>query len=340
MRLSFLVPDLHDRPTGGNIYNRRIITELQRRGPVEVVPWSEETDSSSIPPNDVVLVDSLLVRHDEALRALREAHPDASLVLLTHYLHCIDPNEQDTPQAETEQALLPVFDGAITTSQYAKGALADAGMCPDRIRVVPPGIDDSYRAPITSPPPHDPPHLLTVSTLQPGKGLLHLVDQLESLEDLSWTWTLVGDDTLAPAFAATLRARVESSSVADRVTLSGPLSSDAVRTQYDRSDVFVLPSRFETCSMATREAMARGLPVVGYAVGGLPENFGDVEAGRLVSPEASEVFVDAIRSLLTHPEKRRRMGATARSRSRTFPTWAETADHFHSALASFRDGSG
>jgi len=355
MHVTVLVPDIHDRPTGGNIYNRRVIAGLRQRESVEVVSWSpDESDSPDLerPDADVIVVDSLLLRHKEPLRALRSAHPAATLVLLAHYLHCIDPNERDTPAADTERVLLPLFDGAVTTSRYAQRALAEAGLPEERIAVVPPGLDDAYRAP--APDRSDrsgPPRLLTVASLLPGKGLPALVDGLGTLTDVDWTWTLVGDDTLDPAFAETLHDRVRDASIADRVTLAGPVPPDAMRAQYDAADVFVLPSRFETCSMATREAMARGLPVVAYAVGGLPDNFGDavapdaaamsnvVSAGRLVPPDSPDALIDALRDLLTDPALRTRMGQAARERSRSFPGWGRVARCFHEVLAGFQSSS-
>jgi glycosyltransferase involved in cell wall biosynthesis len=84
--------------------------------------------------------------------------------------------------------------------------------------------------------------------------------------------------------------------------------------------------------MATREAMARGLPVVGYAVGGMPDNFGDLRAGRLVSPDDPRVLAEALRTLLANSAMRVRMGQAARTRSQSFPTWAAAGAQLHSAL--------
>jgi len=342
MRIVFLVPDIHDRPTGGNIYNRQIATALRERASVEVVPWAP-ADAPQPPVEDVldtIVVDSLLLRPPDALRALRAAHPEASLVVLAHYLHCIDPDEQASAAAATERALLPLVDGAVTTSPFARRALIDEGMPAASVEVVPPGLDDAYRAPVPDRDATGPPTLLTVANLLPGKGLRALVDVLERLDDAAWRWTLVGDDTLDPTFAGRLRAQIRESPIADRVRLPGTVPPADLRTRYDAADVFVLPSRFETCSMAAREAMARGLPVVGYAVGGLPDNFGDTDAGILAPPDRPDALADALRALLADPARRQRLGAAARERSRTFPTWAEAGARFYEALAALRTDDG
>lgn len=341
MQVTVLVPAIHDRPTGGNIYNRRVTTVLQHRVPVDVVPWEPEVESPpsmDVPRDAALVVDSLLVREEAPLRALRAANPTATLVLLAHYLHCIDPNEQDAPAAVAERAVLPLFDGAVTTSRYARQALADEGVAESRIAVVPPGLDEAYRVPVPERAPRATPRLLTVANLLPGKGLPVLIETLGRLPDLAWTWTLVGDDTLAPNFADTLHDRIRDAALTDRVTRTGAVPATDLRAHYDRADVFVLPSRFETCSMATREAMARGLPIVGCQVGGLPENVGAATtsgaapAGRLVPPNRPDALADALRSLLTDPAARARRGRAARKRSRSFPTWDAAAARLHSAL--------
>jgi glycosyltransferase involved in cell wall biosynthesis len=330
---TILVPPIHDRPTGGNIYNRRVAAAGGQNGGVTVVPWRPDAEEADPPGGDTVVVDSLLVRHEEALRALRRARPAATLVLLAHYLHCIDPTEREAPAAAAERAVLPLFDGVVTTSDYARRALADEGVPAARIAVVPPGLDDAYRAPVPDRAGREgPPRLLTVASLLPGKRLPALVDGLGTLTDADWTWTLVGDDTLAPDVAEAVRARIRGATIADRVTLTGPVPAGEMRAQYDDADVFVLPSRFETCSMATREALARGLPVVAYAVGGVPDNLGSSGAGHLVPPGPPGALVDALRPLLTDPEARARMGRAARERSQRFPSWTATAERFRAAL--------
>lgn len=334
MHITFLVPGIHERPTGGNLYNRRVAEALRDHTTVETIPWAGAPTPPPLvlPRGAALLVDSLLVDRLDGLDALCAAHPTASLVLLAHYLHCLDPTAQDTDAGATERAALSRFDGLITTSPFAKRALMEEGVPENHIGVAPPGLDDAYRAPLSDRPSDGPVRLLTVASLLPGKGLPRLLDMLGRLTDPAWTWTLVGDDTLDPDFAASFRRQIQTRSFSDRVTVTGALPPADLRAHYDRADAFVLPSRFETCSMATREAMARGCPVVGFAVGGMPDNFGTAPAGRLVPPDDTDAFVDALRDLLRSPALRRRMGATARERSHSFPSWPATADRLMATL--------
>ncbi|MET8063723.1 glycosyltransferase [Micromonospora sp. NPDC005686] len=87
--------------------------------------------------------------------------------------------------------------------------------------------------------------------------------------------------------------------VAEQVTFTGPLpSGDAVRQQLDAADLFVMPSRTEGLPKALVEAMARGLPAVASAVGGIPELLPEQ---HLVAPDDAVGLAAAIRRLSSTP---------------------------------------
>jgi hypothetical protein len=344
MNVVFLAPDIHSLPTGGNIYNRRVLENLEEAAHVELWPVDRAPENpGSVPEADVVVVDSLLFKHGSALHALRQAQPEAALIALVHYLACIDPTQSAASAAQREHETLARFDGAVTTSRYVRRALAGAGMDRAAIAVVPPGLDAAFREEGEAEAPRaedEPVRLLTVANVLPGKGLRHLLGVLETMTDARWRWTLVGNESLDEAFAASFRERANGSPVADRIRLVGSVPEKEMRRVYDAHDVCVVPSRFETCSMSTREAMARGLAVVATAVGGLPENFGPPgareEAGCLVDPDDPQALAGALRTVITDAAARRRLGTAARRRSTTFPSWPETARAFRTALADGR----
>ena len=337
MNVCFLVPDIHDLQTGGNVFNRQMIKGLRPETPVRVVSWApDEIPATDLDLSgaDVIVADSLLAQHPEALRTVQEEHPAASLVLLVHYLRCIDPQATNAATAADERATLGVVDAAITTSRFVRRALVDEGLSAKRIKVVRPGLDARYRGALPARLGRNAPRMLTVANLLPEKGLQSFIEVLRGLRDLPWTWTLVGDASLDPEYATGVFRRLRAAGLTDRVTWTGPVAPEALRTQYDRADLFVLPSRFETCSLSTREAMARGLPVAGFRVGGLPENFGDAAAGHLAPPGNPAALRAALRSLFTDPMARAQRGIAAWQRSCTFPTWEEAAERFRAALAS------
>ena len=90
--------------------------------------------------------------------------------------------------------------------------------------------------------------------------------------------------------------------------LLGLRIGDDLAHAYAAADVLVLASHAETYGMVVTEALARGLPVIATAVGGLPEALGRTRDGRrpglLVPPGDSEALAAALRSWLTDADLR------------------------------------
>ncbi|WP_040605748.1 glycosyltransferase family 4 protein [Salisaeta longa] len=323
--VGWIVPDIQALPTGGNRYNRRVL-DAWPAPPPTVWTWPTAHAPPSlpaVPPGAVVIVDSLLLRHREALQALRAAHPDAHLVLLAHYLACVDPTAADDPG---EHGALALFDAVVAPSAYVCRALHAVPTAPARCHVVPPGLDARFRTDASAPaPPQRPVQLLTVANWVPGKQVPQLVAVLSALPAEDWQWTLVGDDALDPDAGRAVRAAIEATPVADRFDIRGAVPSPEMPALYQAADVFVLPSRFETCSMATREALAGGCAVVAYRVGGLPDNLGAAPAGALVPAGDTEALRKALQRLIVDGAAREAAQAAAQQAAASFPTWDEAA---------------
>lgn len=152
------------------------------------------------------------------------------------------------------------------------------------------------------PAPLRAPRLVTVGTMERRyKGVDVLLEAVARARrrtpsaDLQLTVVGAGrhlDDLLA------LAARL---GLGESVRFVGQLPSpEAVRSELDAADLFVLASRTEGLPRAMLEAMARGLPCVGTSVGGIPEL---LPPERCVPPDEPDALLAAITSLTADPAR-------------------------------------
>ncbi len=111
----------------------------------------------------------------------------------------------------------------------------------------------------------------------------------------------------------------------------------------DTIDAFVLPSMTEGTPNSIIEAMASGIPIIAYAVGGIPDIVTG-EAGLLVPPGDIAALSAAMLRLAEDQPLRRAMGFAARERyERIFGVDAVLpllVDHYEEARARFDDTAG
>ena len=87
------------------------------------------------------------------------------------------------------------------------------------------------------------------------------------------------------------------------------------------ADLLLLPSTVESFGLVALEAMACGVPVVGYDGGGLPEVVRHGQDGMLAPLGDLERMIEMTLELLQTNGLRERMGKSARKRAtETFPT--------------------
>lgn len=142
------------------------------------------------------------------------------------------------------------------------------------------------------------PHrIVTVASLeQRYKGVGTLLQAADGLlsEGFDVRVTVVGTGR----YASDLIRQAEMLGIVDRVTFAGEQSKEGVHRALDQADFFVLASRTEGLPRAMLEAMARGLPCIGTAVGGIPELLGPEE---LVRPNDPDALQAALAKLISDP---------------------------------------
>ena len=169
--------------------------------------------------------------------------------------------------------------------------------------------------------------LLCVAAVTEGKGHGFLVEALAKLKHLVWELEFVGSVEREPAIVSALRRTIACHGLEERGRLVGEVPKEALAEVYDRADIFVLASVFESYGMALAEALAHGLPVVSTTGGAIPEIVPRT-AGLLVEPADPTGLSQALETVITDPGLRTRLAAGSREAGRRLPTWAEATARF------------
>jgi len=222
----------------------------------------------------------------------------------------------------------------LAASEDLRDQLLQAGVPAARLRVVPPGRDVSSEV---GPPPGDLRRgrraaLLCVGNWMARKGILPLLEAFAHVPADLATLHLVGDTAVEPRYAARVHARLARADLAGRVVVHGAISLAEVAAFYLAADAFVLPSMKEPFGTVYGEAMAYGLPVLGWRAGNLPHLATDGVEGFVVEPGDLPGLARAMATIAADEPLRRRMGEAARRRALARPTWDDTAALFFGAI--------
>lgn len=343
-RLAFAVPGDLATPTGGYVYDRRIIAELECLGwQVDVIslgdgfPWPSEatrtgarTQLFSIPAGRVIVVDGLAlgVLPDVATE-LASRNP---LLALVHHPLALESGlseEQVDALLRSERTSLVAARHIVVTSEAtAKLVARDYGALSDIITVARPGVDPGHFAQGSQ---DDLVRLLSVGAVVPRKGFDVLIAALATLTDLPWRLTIVGDRTRDLDAVSRLDADIVHHALMERVITLGAVPASQLATLYSQADAFVLASHFEGYGMAYAEAIAHGLPVIGTHGGAIPDTV-PAKAGLLVAPGDTQACAQALRHVISDADMRRSMAAAAREAAARLPTWRQSALIFARAV--------
>lgn len=161
----------------------------------------------------------------------------------------------------------------------------------------------------------DPIVVLSVGVLEERKGYKMIAEAVRQLHEsgVSFRWHIVGSGELR----SWLHTFVRRHDLGNVIKLHGQIPHEEINDMYASADVFALhsletPTWEEYFGVAYAEAMSSGLPVVGSDSGAIPWVVRDGIDGRLVSEGSVDGVVEALRNLITDPDRRRKMGKNGR----------------------------
>jgi glycosyltransferase involved in cell wall biosynthesis len=211
----------------------------------------------------------------------------------------------------------------VTLSASARDEFVALGHRPDRVSVVPPGVDECFRP---TAPEADHPLVIVVGRLMPQKRVDLVARALAPLRARYPTLELVvvGDGPEAGRLAAVLPPWAR---------LTGHLPDPDLVELYSRAWVAASGSLAEGWNMTLTEAAACGTPSVATRIPGHVDAVVEGVTGLLADDEAG--LTEAFDRVLGDAELRRRLGAAARERAAEH-SWDRAAD----AVLHLLDGDG
>lgn len=228
-----------------------------------------------------------------------------------------------------ERALTRAIDVAIAQCTGELEELTRMGLRRAAVVVVPNGVDTDQFSPDGEAAPREArPRILSAGWLPTGHGQDDLIQAMRFVGDAELVIAGGPPDggTLANhAEARRLRELAERSGVAERVRMVGPVRHDEMAPWYRSADVVACTSRYAPAGRVPLEAMACGVPVVGYAHGGVADTVVDEVTGRLVPPGDVRGLGLTLRRLLSDDAERFAYGHAAVDRVRCSYTWDRTA---------------
>lgn len=263
-------------------------------------------------------------------------HRNAPLVQILHHL----------PSSELQQ--LPLSKSRIAITMLAaleKRALkrAQAVICDssdtmaqalarypehaEKLRVIPNGVDVNLFTPVDTPTEGvvaEKPLVACVARgLEARKGIADLIEALAAVQRVTPVeLVIIGKDS--QRLKQRMLALALALGVIDVVTFVDSVSLRDLIALYQRATVTVVPSLLEGFSKPALESMACGTPVIGTAVGAIPELV-DESSGVLVAPGDAGALAAALIDLLQDDRRVKRMGAAARRRAVTLFAWDSVA---------------
>jgi glycosyltransferase involved in cell wall biosynthesis len=212
----------------------------------------------------------------------------------------------------------------VTASSFGLGELVEVlGAAPERVTVVPLGVDERFR-PGADPEPArrahglERPYVLAVGTRVARKNLDVLGEAERRLRSLGAELVVAGGGR------GYMRAEADPPG-----RPLGYVAEEHLPGLYAGARAVVVPSLYEGFGLPCLEAMASGAPVVASSAAALPETCGD--AALLADPNDAHAFADALAALTEDGQLHAGQRAKGLARAAGF-SWERTVSELDSAL--------
>jgi glycosyltransferase involved in cell wall biosynthesis len=185
------------------------------------------------------------------------------------------------------------------------------GICPEKVVVIPTGVDTAFFTPaekLTTATPY----VLYAARLDARKGIEDFVECATYVcrEKPETKFVVAGGGYLATK----MKRKVHTAGLDGNFQFTGFVSQRVLLQYYREASVYILPSYYEGNPHSLLEAMSCATPCIATQVIGSSEIIVDNESGFLVPPGNPARLAEATLTLLDNKQLRKKIGENARSR--------------------------
>jgi colanic acid/amylovoran biosynthesis glycosyltransferase len=228
---------------------------------------------------------------------------------LSYTIH--GPDEFDDVPGQHLALKMKHANQVVCISQFAKGQLMRISHPDDwsKFQVCRLGVDPAQFTFTAPKAVNSTVELLCVGRLSPAKGQVLLVQACARVRDtgLNFSLTMVGDGPDRQR----IEKEIATLGLGSHISLTGSLNQQAVKAQFARADIFVLPSLAEGIPVVLMEAMSSGVPCVSTPVNGIPELIVHDCTGLLATPGDVDSLTQQLTRLIQQPELRQSLAHAA-----------------------------
>lgn len=258
--------------------------------------------------------------------------------LKRYYLaaHARELLHQNVPYISAKLRSLILKEASIifAVSRYTRDRVVDLGVLPDKVQVVPNGVDLSHFRPR--------PKAEARRLLRLGRGPI-LLSTGRLIRRKGFDTTICALSLIAPKYPdlrylivghgpdkTRLQALARKMNVPSKVIFHGHVPKAELPQYYSAADVFTMPSReekggsVEGFGLVFLEAGACRTPVIGTTSGGIPDAIDHEINGLIVPPNNPHALARSIEKLLDNPAYRNALGQRGVQRTAGY-SWTNTA---------------
>ncbi len=188
------------------------------------------------------------------------------------------------------------------------------GGSPDRVSIVPPGVDGCLFRPTIPAVDSGLGYAIVAARLQPLKGLDLAIEAIAAVPESIRPELVVAGDASADfdGYVDELKALAARHGIESGVRFVGPQSRVALAALLRGARVVLIPSHSETFGLVALEGAASGVPVVAAAAGGLREAVLHGDTGVVLESRDPAIWGAAVTTILSDPGLAQRLSVAGR----------------------------